>query len=291
MGQIHDTTVVIPAYNEATAIAGLLDRIEKEGYAERYDFIVVDDGSTDGTGKVVSGYPVRLITHLTNKGYGAALKTGIRAATTPKVIIMDSDGQHSPAYLDEMARLLDSFPMVIGERDADSHQVANRQLGKKIIRLVGEFLVEQKLPDYNSGFRGFNKRHIEGMLSIMPNGFSFSTTSTLSFIKHGYDIATVPIRVAERVGRQSTVKFMRDGVRTFLLVLRIIMLFNPMKMFIPLSIICGAFGGGWTLLGVITRLKIPNGGVLLLVFSMFLFMIGLVSDQVSMLNLRENHRG
>ena len=281
-------TVIIPAYNEGEAIGSLLQAIQDGGYTDKYEFVVIDDGSTDNTGQVIAQYPVKLATHLTNKGYGAALKTGIRMTTTEKVIIMDSDGQHSPEYLDKIAALLDTYPMVIGERDSTSHQVANRQLGKKIIRLVGEFLVEQKLPDYNSGFRGFQREKIAGMLSIMPNGFSFSTTSTLSFLKHGYDIATLPITVSERVGRKSNVKFIKDGTKTLLLIFRIIMLFNPMKIFLPLSVCCGALGAGWTFLGIVTRFKIPNGGVLLLVFSLLLFMIGLVSDQVSMLNLREN---
>ncbi len=291
MERSYRGTVVIPAYNEAAVIGTVLDSVCSCAGADGWEVIVVNDGSSDDTGTIAARHPVRVITHLTNKGYGAALKSGIRAATSDKIIIMDGDGQHSASCIDEALALLDAYPMVIGERDRDSHQVANRQVGKRVIRLIGEFLVEQKLPDYNSGFRGFRKRHIEEMLSIMPNGFSFSTTSTLSFLKHGYDIATLPISVAERVGRKSSVRFFRDGMRTVLLICRIIMLFNPMKIFLPLSVFCGGMGSIWTLWSVVDRWKIPNGGVVSLVFSLLLFSMGLIADQISMLNLRENRHG
>ena len=207
----YEATVILPSYNEEGAIEGLLNRIKDGGYADRYEIIVVDDGSTDATGDLARKYAVRLITHSTNKGYGAALKTGIRAARSEKIIIMDSDGQHSPDCIAKIVELLDVFPLVIGERDEKSHQVSNRLVGKRLIRVVGEFLVEQKLPDFNSGFRGFRRKQIQEMLSIMPNGFSFSTTSTLSFLKHGYDIGRIPITVTERIGRKSNVKFVKDG--------------------------------------------------------------------------------
>ena len=127
--------------------------------------------------------------------------------------------------------------MVIGERTDKSFQIKTRNLGKKIIKLIGEYLVEQKLPDFNSGFRGFDRKLINQILHLMPNGFSFSTTSTLAFLKEGYSIDTVPIVVEKREGRKSNVKFLKDGIKTILLVIRIIMLFNPLKVFIPASAI------------------------------------------------------
>ena len=210
----YQVSIIIPAYNEETGIKGTLDKLIEGNYHEKYEIIVVDDGSTDKTREISQSFPVRVISHTVNKGYGAALKTGIRKSTCDKVVFMDSDGQHDPAYLDELVRLLEDHEMVIGCRTADSFQVKNRKAGKKVIRWVGEFLVEQKLPDYNSGFRGFQKDLILKMMHIMPNGFSFSTTSTLGFMKEGYNIATFPIVVEERVGRKSNVKFIKDGSKT-----------------------------------------------------------------------------
>ncbi|HSG67578.1 MAG TPA: glycosyltransferase family 2 protein, partial [Bacteroidales bacterium] len=237
-----EVSIIIPAYNEETGIQGTLEKLVSGGYHEKYEIIVVDDGSTDSTREISESFPVKVISHTVNKGYGAALKTGIRKSAGSKVVFMDSDGQHDPAYLDELVALLDHHEMVIGCRTEDSFQVKSRVAGKRVIRWVGEYLVEQKLPDYNSGFRGFHRELIMQMLHVMPNGFSFSTTSTLGFLKEGYNIATFPIIVEERVGRKSNVKFFKDGPKTLMLLLRIIMLFNPLKIFLPVSLIFGTAG-------------------------------------------------
>jgi glycosyltransferase involved in cell wall biosynthesis len=277
-------SVIIPAYNEAEGLRNLLQKLVSEGYHNRFEIIIVDDGSTDGTGQMASGFPVRVVHHTGNKGYGAALKTGIRKATGDYVITMDSDGQHDPKYLEEMTLLLKEHEMVIGTRSAASHQVKTRQAGKRVIRWVGEYLVEQKLPDYNSGFRGFRRELIAGMLHIMPNGFSFSTTSTLAFLKEGYDIGTMTIDVAPRQGRASNVKFLKDGSKTMMLILRIIMLFNPLKIFLPASLIIFTAGVGFGIYGYIVAERFSNSAIVMTILGMFLFFIGLVADQISLLN-------
>jgi len=280
-------SIIIPAYNEETGIKGTLEKLVGGNYHKKYEIIVVDDGSTDKTKEICEGFPVRMVSHTVNKGYGAALKTGIRKSTTDKIVFMDSDGQHDPAYLDELVELLEDHEMVIGCRTQDSFQVKNRKAGKKVIRWVGEFLVEQKLPDYNSGFRGFQKELIMRMLHIMPNGFSFSTTSTLGFMKEGYNIATFPIVVEERVGRKSNVKFFKDGPKTLMLLLRIIMLFNPLKIFLPASIIFGIAGLAFGIYGYIAFERFSNGAIILSIFGMILFFIGLIADQISLLNRKQ----
>jgi glycosyltransferase involved in cell wall biosynthesis len=277
-------SIVIPAYNEEEGIRSGLDRIIGLKLHEKHEVIIVDDGSTDKTYEIVSEYPVTCLRHNVNKGYGAALKTGIRKAKGDKVIILDSDGQHDPKYIDTLIGMLDEHDMVIGERTADSFQVKNRQGGKRIIRMVGEHLVEQKLPDYNSGFRGFDRKLITEMLHIMPNGFSFSTTSTLAFLKEGYTIGTFPIVVEERVGRSSNVKFFKDGSKTILLLLRIIMVFNPLKIFFPASIFITFAGGIWGVAGYFIAGRFPNTASLMVIMGMFIFFFGLLADQISMLN-------
>lgn len=279
-------SVVIPVYNEEQAIGGTLESLRAHGILDQAEVIVVNDGSTDRTAEVVAAFPVTLVRHRVNKGYGASLKTGIRRARASRVVIMDSDGQHSAEAIPQLLAGLDECPMVIGERDAAS-QVAARQFGKWIIRRVGELLVEQRLPDYNSGFRAFDRRRVMAVLHLLPNGFSLTTTVTLAFLKLGYGIGTIPIQAAPRVGRRSSVKPLRDGVKTLLLLTRIIMLFNPLKIFLPASLAVGLWG---VLLGIsdIWQVsRVSNGAVTLMVFAMFLFFFGLLADQISMLNLRE----
>jgi glycosyltransferase involved in cell wall biosynthesis len=278
---------VIPVYNERDAISGTLRELLGRGLEKRHEIIVVDDGSTDGSAEAVEAFgAVRLVKHSRNRGYGAALKTGLRQARTDKVIFMDGDGQHSPDGIEEVVRLLDTYPMVIGERGSDSRQDRSRLLGKRLVRVLGEYLLDEKLPDYNSGFRGFQRSAILPILGILPSGFSFSTTSTLAFIKQGYEYATIPIHVAPRAGRPSTVRFFRDGIRTALLVLRIVMLFHPLKIFFPASCLFGALGVGWGLVGALVSGRVPNSAVMTAVLGMFLFFIGLLADQISLLHFR-----
>ncbi|MBL7105781.1 MAG: glycosyltransferase family 2 protein [Bacteroidales bacterium] len=286
MDTLQKISIIVPAYNEENAIRFGLEKFINLNFHTKYEIIYIDDGSTDKTAEIIREFPVQLYQHNINKGYGAALKTGIRKATGDKVIILDSDGQHDPKYIDQLIEMLNDFDMVIGERTSGSLQVKRRQAGKKLIRVIGEYMVEQKLPDYNSGFRGFNREIIKGMLHLMPNGFSFSTTSTLAFLKEGFTIGTFPIKVDERIGRKSNVKFVKDGTKTMLLIFRIIMLFNPLKIFFPASIIFTMAGLGFGTYGYIIASRFSNSAILLTTLGMFLFFIGLIADQISLLNRR-----
>lgn len=280
-------TIVIPAYNEEEGIVGLLEAVKKLNLFEKYEFIVVDDGSTDNTAAVAGKYPLKVIRHAVNKGYGASLKTGVRKATTKRVVTLDSDGQHDPVFIDTIVEMLDDYDMVIGERSSTSFQVKSRKSGKWIIRKTGEILVDQKLPDYNSGLRGFHRDQIYSLLHLMPNGFSFSTTSTLAYLKEGLNIGTFPIEVVERVGRASSVKFLKDGSKTFLLLFRIIMLFNPLKIFFPASVFFSFIGLAWGTYGFLAFGRFSNSGIIVLTLGMFTFFFGLLADQISLLNRKK----
>ena len=284
---LKSATIVIPAYNEEEGIVGLLESVKKLNLFEKYEFIVVDDGSSDNTAEVAGKYPVRVIRHSINKGYGASLKTGVRKATTRRVITLDSDGQHDPVFIDTIVDMLDEYDMVIGERSSTSFQVKSRKSGKWVIRKTGEMLVDQKLPDYNSGLRGFHRDQIATFLHLMPNGFSFSTTSTLAYLKEGLNIGTFPIEVVERVGRASSVKFVKDGSKTFLLLFRIIMLFNPLKIFFPASVFFSFVGLAWGIYGFVFFARFSNSAIILLTLGMFTFFFGLLADQISLLNRKK----
>ncbi len=280
-------SIIVPAYNEEDAIRYSLEKFKNLGLDKLHEIIYIDDGSTDNTSNIIQEYPVKLIRHNVNKGYGAALKTGIRNATADKVVILDSDGQHDPKYLERLVALLADYDMVIGVRDEASHQVKNRKLGKKLIKATGEYLVEQKLPDFNSGFRGFDRKLIKEILHMMPNGFSFSTTSTLAFLKEGYTIGTFPIQVKERIGRKSNVKMFKDGSKTLLLLLRIIMLFNPLKIFFPVSLVMMLLAFTWGVYGFITAFRFPNSASVIAIFGIMMFFIGLLADQIAILNRKK----
>ncbi|MCF8374547.1 MAG: glycosyltransferase family 2 protein [Bacteroidales bacterium] len=279
-------SIIIPAFNEEIGIKPFLDKLQADGFCDRYEIIVIDDGSVDSTAEIVAQYPVRLLKHHINKGYGAALKTGIRKAKGEKIIMIDSDGQHDPATIPTIAEMLDTYDLVIGERTSNSFQVKRRQSGKKLIRVVSEYLIEQKLPDYNSGLRGFHRELILSYLHLMPNGFSFSTTSTLAYLKEGYTIGTTPILVAERQGRPSSVKFIKDGSKTMLLLFRIIMLFNPLKIFFPASLVLTFLGLLWGTYGYFVAERFANSAILVTLMGVFSFFIGLLADQISILNRR-----
>jgi glycosyltransferase involved in cell wall biosynthesis len=288
----NSIAIIIPTYNEEVGLKGLLEEIDKSDLADKYEVIVVNDGSTDNTEQIVRKFSgMKVLSHRLNKGYGAALKTGIRNTKADKIIVMDSDGQHSIEYIEQFVEKLQVFPLVIGQRTEDSYEVRKRTLGKKFIRLIAEYLIEQKLPDYNSGFRGFDRRLMKSMLHIMPNGYSFSTTCTLAFLKKGYDFTTVPIKVIERAGGKSRVKFFKDGAKTLLLAMRVIMLFNPLKIFFPASLFVFLLGVIWGLYGFAAFKRVPNSAVFVLILGVFLFLIGLLADQISMLNLSEKTAG
>ena len=283
-----DVSIIIPAYNEEAAIKIVLQELVDLDFHNTSNIIVVSDGSTDKTNEIVRDFPVNLKIHKHNIGYGAALKTGIRLAKTDKIITIDGDAQHDPKDIKRMIGLLDDNDMVIGERVVGSAQIKNRIIGKKILKIIGEYLVERKLPDYNSGFRGFDRNIMLKMLHIMPNGFSFSTTSTLSFLKEGHSIGTIPIKTRERMGRTSNVRFFKDGAKTLLLIIRVITLFNPLKVFIPGGVLFSLAGVLYSIWNLFTFGRIPNSGVLFFTTGVIIFFFGILSDQISAIR-REKH--
>ncbi|HEX7593472.1 MAG TPA: glycosyltransferase family 2 protein, partial [Anaerolineae bacterium] len=226
-------SIIIPAYNEEASIGGVLDGLRD--WRDRAEIIVVDDASTDRTAEIAKAAGVRVIRHLHRKGYGAGLKTGIRAAAGDIVVMMDADSEHNAA---QIQNLLDNFgdnDMVVGARGKGSHAPLLRRPGKWLLSQVANYLAQTTIPDLNSGFRAFRKEIALRFLHILPNGFSFTTTLTLALFKEGYNTAYVPITTTPRVGT-STVNPIRDGINTLMLIIRIIALFDPIKVFLPTSL-------------------------------------------------------
>ncbi len=282
-------TIVIPAFNEAAGLPLVLEGLRS--WQDRgAEIIVVDDGSTDGTGEIARRAGVRVIRHHSNKGYGASLKTGVRMARGEVVVTLDADGQHNPEDIERLLAELVDADMAVGMRGQGSHTPSMRKPGKWVLARVANYLAGTKIPDLNSGFRAIRVETLRPFLHILPNGFSFSTTLTLALFKEGYNIAYVPINTAPRTGK-STVKPLRDGFNTILLIIRTIALFDPLKVFLPASVLLLLVGFGYWIydsLFLTRHLNIPSGSVILLVSAVIVFLFGILADQVSA--IRREHR-
>jgi len=284
---VKEISLIIPAYNEEQTIKAVLDEVKK--IKEITEIIVVDDGSVDNTYKIAKASEVRVIRHPYNKGYGAALKTGIRNAIGEKIIILDADGQHKSEDIKKILNNLDEYDMVVGCRTKGSYVPFSRRFGKFILSKVANYMAGFKIPDLNSGFRGFNKDKLLELMNILPNTYSFTTTVTLAFYKMGYSIKYQPISVCNRQGGRSRVRQVHHGFQTILLILRVIMLFNPLKVFVPVSIIIFSLGFVYAIVSFIfIQLHIPTGALLLMLTGILIFFFGLIADQISMLRFGKN---
>jgi glycosyltransferase involved in cell wall biosynthesis len=277
-------SIIIPAYNEEDGIVGVIKAIQELKLNGEYEVIVVDDGSTDKTYDQVSKLEgIKVIRHPYNKGYGSALKTGIRKAQYDICLIMDSDGQHDPKYIPELIREMEDNEMVVGARSKDSQFSLSRKPGKWLLSVLANFLSDIKIPDLNSGLRAIKKDRIKEFMHILPNGFSFSTTITLALLKAGYNVKYIPVMTRKRVGRKSTVSAARDGFNTVLLIIRTILLFNPLKVFVPVSLAMFIAGFLFSLYGVIAYHRFPGTGITVILTSVIIFFVGILADQISLL--------
>lgn len=274
------TSVVIPAYNEATAIGPLV--VDFCRAATWHEVLVIDDGSDDGTGDRASAAGARVIRHPYNKGNGAAVKTGIRHATGRYVLIMDADGQHRAIDAPRLVAHLDQYDLVIGARSGPSHATFVRRAGNRALNAVAGYLAEKAIADLTSGFRAAARDSLLEFLHLLPNGFSTPTTTTLAFIKAGYSVRFEPVEAAQRQG-QSKIRLGSDGVRFFLILLKVITIFSPLRIFFPISAAAFLLGASYALWTIVTQSHITNSSVLLILMSVVILLVGLVSEQISAL--------
>ena len=275
-------TIVIPAFNEEQHLGRALAEVFEQCADFVAEVIVVDDCSEDATAEVASRAGARVLRHRDNRGYGAALKTGILASRTEYVLTMDGDGQHRGEDVRRLWEHTRDHDMVVGQRPEVLHTRLWRLPGKWVLWTIANYLVKRRIPDLNSGLRLMRRDQVVKYLHICPSGFSFSTTITMAFLSRGQHVEYVPIKV--RAGGKSTVRI-KTGLDTFILILRTITLFNPLRLFIPLSLISVALGLAWGLPMVLAREGLSVGAMQAITTGMLLFFMGLLSDQVSQLRL------
>jgi glycosyltransferase involved in cell wall biosynthesis len=273
-------SIVIPAMNEEEAIGEVVTQLRAA--ATWREVLVIDDGSSDATSARATTAGARVVRHPYNKGNGAAVKTGIRSAEGDYVLIIDADGQHAPADALRLVSRLGDYDLVVGARDAATQATSARRGGNTVLNWLASYLTGRHIPDLTSGFRAARTPCLREFLHLLPNGFSTPTTTTLAFIKAGYNVAFEPIRARQRFG-PSKIRFARDGARFFLILLKIVTLFSPLRIFLPISgiaFVSGAAYGAWNALA---HGRIPNGAVLLVLFAVVVFLVGLVSEQIAAL--------
>lgn len=283
-----DVTVIIPAFGEEKAVGEvvtlMLDHLRASQYT--YEVIVVDDGSTDRTADVARAAGAIVISHPYNKGYGAALKTGVRHGRGKTVVFMDADGQHDPSDVIKLVEQRSRYDMVVGARKGTAGSPLWRKPGKKVLGWIANNLTGRKIPDLNSGLRALERKMALRFLPIMPDGFSFSTTSTIAAFRGGYTVQYVPIEVAKRIGTSTVTA--ADGIRTLLLIIRIVTLFAPIRVFFPLSFVTFLAGIGFVGHSYLTVGEASLKGIVVVLASLLFFLFGVLVDQVTAIRRGEH---
>jgi glycosyltransferase involved in cell wall biosynthesis len=283
----EDVSVVIPAYNEADAIAAVVAAIDTAGPWR--EIIVVDDGSRDETSCRARAAGAEVVRHPYNKGNGAAVKTGIRRATGEYVLILDGDGQHQAGDARRLVERLGEYDLVIGARRGATQATLVRRAGNFALNRFASYLTGRAIPDLTSGFRAARRECLLEFLHLLPNGFSTPTTTTLAFIKAGYNVGFEPTDARQRLGL-SKIKLARDGVKFLMIILKIVTIFSPLRVFVPIALATFLVGTGYGIWNVAAHARIPNGAVLLILFSVVVFLVGLVSEQISALRFESGGR-
>jgi glycosyltransferase involved in cell wall biosynthesis len=277
-------SIILPARNEAEGLKALLPSL-----LSRFpdaEIIVVNDGSTDDTTTVSKAHGVKVVSHPYGMGNGAAIKSGARAARGKTLVFMDGDNQHNPEDIPQLlAKLDEGYDMVVGARSISSQAGVRRAIGNGLYNRLASWMTGHKIEDLTSGFRAVRADKFMRFLYLLPNGFSYPTTITMAFFRSAYGVAYVPIRTIKREGR-SKIRLVKDGLRFFVIILKIGALFSPMRLFLPVSLFFFVVGVSYYSYTYFTQGRLTIMSALMFIASMLTFLIGIVSEQVSSLHYR-----
>jgi glycosyltransferase involved in cell wall biosynthesis len=282
-------SAIIPAYNEATTIGDIVSRI-RALYPE-IEIIVVNDGSEDETAAVAKRAGAKVYSHPYNIGNGAAIKSGIRAASGEILVFMDADLQHTP---EEIKTMLDYFPdydMVVGARSKKDQISFGRAFGNKLYNLLASYVAKFNVQDLTSGFRAIKSNIAQQFLYLLPNSYSYPATLTLAVLRTGRALKYVPITTKVRKAGKSNIKIFKDGVRFFMIIIKICTLFSPFRIFLPVSFIMFCLGLFYYLYTFLTAGRFTNMSALLFSTSIIIFMMGLISEQICQMRFERRERG
>jgi glycosyltransferase involved in cell wall biosynthesis len=280
-------SVILPARNEAEGLRHVLPALRRE--FPLAEIIVVDDGSTDDTAIIASTAGARVLSTPYGMGNGAAIKRGTRAATGEVLVFLDADGQHDPAHIHLLlAKLGHGYDMVVGARSRDGQANVGRGLANALYNRLASWMTGHRILDLTSGFRAVRADKFREFLHLLPNGFSYPTTSTMAFFRSAYPVAYVPVDVAQRMGTNSHIRPIKDGVRFLLIIFKIASLYSPLKLFVPAAAAFMLAGLGWYGWTFHESGRFTNMSMLLISAAVIVFLIGLVSEQITNLTYRQD---
>lgn len=273
-----EVTIILPAYNEAEIIAETVQKIKKL-YPE-FEVLVIDDGSSDGTMRAAMDAGANVWSHPYNIGNGAAIKTGLRIARGEWIVMMDADGQHRPEDIDKLLEHRHTYDMVVGARNRKSETALHRDFANTLYNWIASYVTSFNVKDLTSGFRLVRKSTVQQYIYLLPNTFSYPTTLTMAYLKSGRSLRYIPIESRKRQGK-SKIKLFKDGIRFLLIIFKIATLFSPLRMFLPISLLFFFTGAGYYAFTFASQGRFTNMSALLFSTSIIVFMIGLVSEQIS----------
>ncbi|WP_374664314.1 glycosyltransferase family 2 protein [Acinetobacter sp.] len=281
-------SVVLPAKNESGAIGQTIERIQELQLVD--EIIVINDGSTDNTQDIAETAGAKVITHPYSKGNGAAIKTGARNATGDIIIFMDADGQHDPNDIKKLIEKIEQgYDLVVGARQKGSQASVGRGVANSLYNNLATYMSDHKVEDLTSGFRAVRAEKFREFVYLLPNGFSYPTTSTMAFFRAGYSVTYVPIHAAKRIGK-SHIHPVKDSVRFFLIIFKIATLYSPLKMFLPIAVLLFMMATGWYGYTLYEYQRFTNMSALLYTGSIMIFLMGLISEQITALMYKKDER-